>query len=201
MRNVLRKRGLLHGALLLVTVSLLAACGSPRPATESADHTHDKVAGANVDVSDHLPNAGLAELGQASDLVVFGHVVGVTEGVRIGSDPNAGYTVLTLAVDETLKGDAGRKMVDVAMLTQLQGTAVVFGGRPIPKVNDRGIWMLRPIAPEFGREGYVLTNQNSQVLAGEDGLTGGAASSRSAREITQLGDLTSVLDRLRAAVN
>jgi hypothetical protein len=200
MRNELRKRGLFRGALLLAMVWLLAACGSPRAATEGASHPHDNVGGGNVDVDGYLPNAGLADLGRASDLVVLGRVVAAVQGVRIGSDARMGYTILTLAVDETLKGDAGKKMVDVAMLTQLDGAAVAFEGRPTPKVNDRGIWMLQPIAPEFGRKGYVLTNQNSQILAGEDGLTGGAASSRSGREVAELGDLTSVLDQLRAAV-
>lgn len=161
MSNELRKRGLVRGVLLLIMVSLLAACGSPRPAGQSTDHTHDNIDGANIEVDDYLPDASLADLGRASDLVVLGRVVGSVDGIRIGVDPNASYTIVTVAVDETLKGDARAKTVDVAMLTRLDGVALVFGGRPTPKLDDRGIWMLRPIAAEFGREGYVLTNQNS----------------------------------------
>jgi hypothetical protein len=201
MRNELRKRGVFQAALLLAIVSFLVACGSSRQGAESADHTHDGVDGANVDVNDYLPDASLAELSLASDLVVLGHVVAAAEGVRIGTDASAGYTVVTLAVDETLKGDAATKTVDVAMLTHLNGDPAVFGGRPTPKVDDRGIWMLRPIAPEFGREGYVLTNQNSQILLGEKGLTGGAASAQSAQEVRRLGDLASVLEHVRAVAS
>jgi hypothetical protein len=201
MRIKPRERGLLHGVLVLALASLLAACGSAGPAADSAGHTHDDADGATVDVGDYLGDAGLAELSQASDLVVSGRVAALVKGVPIGSEPSARYTVLTVAVDETVKGDARKKTVDVAMLAELRGVAVTFGGRPIPRVNDRGVWLLRRIAPEFGRDGYVLTNQNGQILAGAGGLTGGAASSPSAREVKQLGDLTSVLDHLRAVVD
>jgi hypothetical protein len=185
-----------RGALLLALVALVAACGSPRRAAESTDHTHDAV---NTRVSDVLPEADLAELSRASDLVVSGLVVAVVDGVQIGSDADAGHSIVTVAVDEIVKGHAGTKTADVALLTSIHGTPVGIEGRPTPKVGDRGIWMLQPIAPEFGRKGYVLTNQNSQILAREEGLIGGEASSPSAREVKQLADLGRVLERLRAA--
>jgi hypothetical protein len=195
MGSGLRKTGL----LLLAVVSLVVACGSPPKAAGSADDTHDEA--VNTVVGDALPNADLAELGQASDLVIFGHVVKVVGGVQIGSDADAGHTVVTIAVDEILKGNAETKTVEVAMLTHIHGVPVEIVGRPTPKVDDRGIWMLRPIAAEFHRTGYVLTNQNSQILAGEDGLTGGDPSSPSAQEIKKLGNLDSVREHLRATAN
>jgi hypothetical protein len=241
MRRELRKPGL----LLLAVVWLVVACGSPRQAAGGGEHTHDgHDHGVTTVVGDVLPDADLAELGRASDLVVAGRVVAAVDGIQIGSDASADHTVLTVAVDEVVKGDAGTKdagtkdagtkdagtkdagtkdagtkdagtkdagtkdagtkdagtrAVEVAMLSRVQGVPVVIEGRPTPKVGDRGIWMLQPIAPEFGREGYVLTNQNSQILADEHGLTGGVESSPSAREVKRLGDLGRVLEHLRAA--
>jgi hypothetical protein len=199
MRSDLRKPGL----LLLALVSLVVACGSPRHAAESADHTHGADhthEEANTVVGDVLPDADLAELGRASDVAVLGQVVAAVDGVHFGSDTNADHTVVTVAVEEILKGDAGTKTVDVAMLTRVHGVPLVIAGRPTPKVDERGIWMLRAIPPEFGREGYVLTNQNSQILAGHHGLTSGDESSPSAQEVKRLGDLDSVLKHLRTAV-
>jgi hypothetical protein len=203
MRNELPRRGLMRGALVLVTVSLLAACGSNAPVTEEVAHTHaqDSADGANVDVSEYLPHAGLVELGRASDLVVSGRVVSVADGFQIGTDPGAEYTIVAVAVDEAVKGSAPARTVEVAMLTRLDSAPVVFEGRPVPKADDRGVWLLRAIAPEFQRKGYVLTNQNGQVLAGKDGVAGGESSSRFAREVRQAGDLATVLNRLRAAIN
>jgi hypothetical protein len=183
--------------LLLAVFSLAVACGSPRQAAEGDDHT-DTHEAVNTRVGDALPDADLAELGRVSELVVSGQVVTAVDGVRIGSDAAAGHTVVTLAVGEVVKGDAGTKTVDVAMLTRIDGVPVVMEGRPTPKAGDRGIWLLQPIAPEFKREGFVLTNQNSQILAGEHGLTGGVASSPSAREVERLGTLDRVLAHLRA---
>jgi hypothetical protein len=197
-------RGPVHSALLVALLLLLAACGSPQPAAEPAGHSHDDAEGVPLAITDHLPDAGLAELSRASELVVLGRVVGAVEGVRIGSDASAGYTILTVAVEEALKGterlsgDAPAKTVEVAMLTHLDGAPVAIAGRPTPAIDDRGVWLLQPIAPEFDRRGYVLTNQNSQILVDEHGLTGGVPSAPSAKEVAQLGDLPSVLDRIRA---
>ncbi|HEX5594713.1 MAG TPA: hypothetical protein VFX61_01630 [Micromonosporaceae bacterium] len=151
-------------------------------------------------MDDYLPDAGLKQLRDASDLVVLGHVVNTASGIRISEDPNVEYTILTVSVDEVLKGNAG-KTVDVALLTHIRRAAVGFDGRPTPKRGDRGVWLLTAIAPEFKREGYVLTNQNSQLLVKSDGagLIGGASSSPVAREIRELGGLPGVLNRLREA--
>lgn len=182
--------------LLLTVLLLVAACGSPRHASESTEHTHEET--VNTVVGDALPGADLSGLVRASDVAVSGHVVGVVDGIHFGDDTDADHTVVTVAVDEILKGGAGTEAVDVAMLTRVRGVPLVIAGRPTPQVGERGVWLLRAIPPEFGREGYVLTNQNSQILAGHHGLTFGEESSPAAQEVKRLGDLDSVLKHLRS---
>jgi len=194
------RRGLLVGALGLAAARVLSACGGASQHADGGEHVHDNANGANVDVSDYLPNAGLAELSDASELVVSGRVVGAVGGVQIGENKDLEYTIYTIAVDEVVKGSAGES-VEVALLTHIQRAPVVFDSRSTPKRGDRGIWLLTKIAPEFKRDGYVLTNQNSQLLVKPDGsgLTGGASSSLVAKEVKELGSLAGVLHRLRDA--
>lgn len=128
---------------------------------------------------------------------MLGRVVRVDAGMTIGQN-NATYALHHVEVQEVLRGTAAAKTVAVALLTHLDGNAITFAGRPNPPVGTQGVWLLRRIAPEFHQDGYVLTNQNSQLLLLPDGatLTGGSRNSAMARDAADLG-LTGVLQRLR----
>jgi hypothetical protein len=163
-------------------------------------HPHDEgTASGAPDVNDYLPDADLAQLSKASELVIFGSVIKAQSGVLIAEDKTAEYTVYTVEVKETLRGTAA-KTVDVALLTHLSKTEVRFESRPTPQIGDQAVWLLNPIAPEFKREGYVLTNLNSLIVAAANGsrLIGAPASSPAGKDIHKLGNLDALLAHLRA---
>jgi len=196
------RRALLGGLFGAGAVAVLAACGQSSPQdAHGDDHQHSDelpAEGGNVDISDFMPQAGLEELARASELVVLGGVVRIDAGITIGQN-NATYALHHVEAEEVLRGAAPAKTVAVALLTHLDGHPIEFAGRPNPAVGTRGVWLLQRIAPEFHQDGYVLTNQNSQLLIQSDGatLTGGSRNSAMAQDAAGLG-LQGVLARLRA---
>ena len=201
-RTDVRSR-LLRCTLGVAATLVLAACGmaSAHETANGGPAVAEAGSGqAVMDVDDYLPDADLAQLSTASDIVVYGRVVKTEPGVQIGEDKNAGYTIYTLDAGEMLSGNRAGT-IEVAMLTHIEQSEVRLEGRPTPQVGDAGVWFLTAIAPEFGRDGYVLTNQQGLLLVDDGGarLVGGRESSPLAAEVKALGsNVGAVLERLRS---
>jgi hypothetical protein len=202
------------GAAALAVV--LAGCGSDSPAPaaaadhDHATHQHDDDRSvyqhadgteANTDTDDSLYGADLKKLATASDLVVRGKVSKAQSGVPLAKgDPTALYTVYTVQVSDTVRG-VQAKQIDVALLTEISGAAVVVEERATPVVGSDVILTLTKIAPQFNREGYVLTNQTGLLVVGKDGnvVSGLANSSPVAKQAKALRTADQVLAELRSA--
>jgi hypothetical protein len=100
--------------------------------------------------------ADLTELRDVSDTVVFGRVAGTRFGAQLSEDPGADYTIYTLEVRETVaargRPDAPPKgqrttLVEVAVLTHLEGAPLWLEEHLTPQEGQTGIWFLRQIAP------------------------------------------------------
>lgn len=196
------------GALALASAA--AGCGtSPtvadagqRPHGDDHDHAahadaHADLAAANVD--DPYFEASLDELTTLSDLVLVGRVTRVEDGVRIGTDPATSYTVVTVEVGQLLKAmsrsGASVKQVKVALLSRIGGSPFVIKGRPIPKVGDRALYLLKKIAPEFNLDGYVLTNIGS-LLPVTGTVIESSSEAVAAQEAGLLGQLNKVIQEI-----
>lgn len=195
--------GRLFKWLGVASIALVVGCAQSDDTQSShasaSRHVDDAASHANSDVDDYLPGAGLERLTTASDLVVHGQVVSAESGVSIADDPSAKYTVFTVLVTEVIKGEVAQA-VDVAMLTELEGAPFVPAGRITPEPGVDGVWMLTKIAPEFGREGYVLTNHSGLLITQDDGgiLSGGGEESAVSSEVEELRNTNNLLDFLRA---
>lgn len=190
------------GTLLAVgALVLAAACAGDDPAAE-AGRTGGGDPTLVVQVRNPLMEADLATLSQASDLVVHGTVEAVETGVRIDGTELA-YSVFTVAVGEVLAGEAGGT-VQVAAATESRGRDIEVEGRPpLPEEGDDAVWFLNELAPEFGREGYVLSSPTG-LLAMDGGSvatpehTHGGEAPPAISEAEELGSEGEVLDHLRS---
>lgn len=168
------------GAAALAVV-LVGCGGSQEPQAAEHDHAshphdddrsfyqHTDGTEANTDTYDSIAGADLKGLAKASDLVVRGQITKAQKGVLIAKgDPTAKYTVFTVKVSDTVRG-AKAQQIDFALMAEISGTQVVVEDRPNPDVGSEVILVLTKIAPEFQREGYVLTNQSGLMLVNKDG--------------------------------
>ncbi|WP_020390209.1 hypothetical protein [Kribbella catacumbae] len=193
---------------------LLVGCGSsqePQAAEhDHATHQHDDDRSfyqhadgteANTDTYDSVPSADLKGLAKASDLVVRGQITKAQKGVLIAKgDPTAKYTVFTVKVSDTVRGNQAQQ-IDFALMTEISGSQVVVEDRPTPSVGSEVILTLTKIAPEFKREGYVLTNQSGLLLVKKDGtvVSGLEGSTPVAKQAKALRTADQVLAELRSA--
>jgi hypothetical protein len=192
----------------------LAGCGNSQ-APQAADHDHASHSHgddrsfyqhadgseANTDTYDSVAAADLKGLAKASDLVVRGTITKAQKGVLIAKgDPTAKYTVFTVKVSDTVRGNKARQ-IDLALMTEISGTQVVVEDRPTPSVGSEVILVLTKIAPEFNREGYVLTNQSGLLLVKKDGtvVTGLDGSTPVAKQAKALRTADQVVAELRSA--
>jgi hypothetical protein len=197
------RRGL-RGGGLLVTGALLtaAACAGGGPASEAGPGRDD--ATVVLRVRSPLASADLATLTQESDVAVHGTVEAIEPGVRIGP-PGLTYSVFTIAVDDVLAGQASGT-IQVAATTATDGHAVEVEGRPpLPEVGDDAVWFLNELAPEFGREGYVLSSPTGLVVMDGDTVatpehTHDDEEPPALAEAAELGSEAAVLDHVRAVV-
>lgn len=193
---------------------LMVGCGSgqePQAADhDHATHQHDDDRSvyrhadgteANTDTYDSIASADLKGLAKASDLVVRGQITKAQKGVLIAKgDPTAKYTVFTVKVSDTVRGVQSQQ-VDLALMTEISGSQVVVEDRPTPVVGSEVILVLTKIAPEFQREGYVLTNQSGLLLVKKDGtvVSGLDGSTPVAKQAKALRTADQVLAELRSA--
>ncbi len=193
---------------------LMVGCGSsqePQAADhDHATHQHDDDRSvyrhadgteANTDTYDSIASADLKGLAKASDLVVRGQITKAQTGVLIAKgDPTAKYTVFTVKVSDTVRGVQSQQ-VDLALMTEISGSQVVVEDRPTPVVGSEVILVLTKIAPEFEREGYVLTNQSGLLLVKKDGtvVSGLDGSTPVAKQAKALRTADQVLAELRSA--
>lgn len=115
-----------------------------------------------VEPDDEYSAATLEEAAAATGLVVRGTVTGEKSGVQIGMDTSIRYTLFEVDVKEVLSGPEVTR-VQVAISTEVDGQPMAVDGRVTPTVGDDIVWLLQPIAEEFGVEGYVLTAQTGLV--------------------------------------
>lgn len=191
-------RWLSLGSIAAIGMIVMSGCGgsSPEGATP-ARGGESAPAPTQVGIDDKLPRAGLEELASVSDLVVRGRVVGSKPGLElVKDDPAAKYTSFTIQVDEAVKGGRPTR-VDVALLTEVGGAPIQVEGRPSVKPGDEAIWLLTRIAPEFGFDGYVLTNQQSILPVNGTVVTTASSDTPLAREVAELKSTDRVLARLR----
>lgn len=177
-----------------------AACSGSGTATADGDDRGDEP--APMAAMDSVPYTGMADLSQESDLVVHGSVAAVEPGVPMGATgaSTVEYSIFTIEVDEVLAGE-GADRIEVALSTHFGGREVVLEGRPVPKVGDDGVWFLTEIAPEFERDGYVLTSTESLVLEAADAEAAGeglAEDSSLLADVEELGSLEDVVDHVRS---
>lgn len=186
-----------------MTMLLLAAACSGRDATDREQAAHDHDHGPNhepvtMQVDDPFAQADMATLSQESDAVVRGTVVAADGGVRVGSSDRLLYTAFTVEVDEALAGAPGDR-VEVILASEVDGRPVAIEGRPLPHVGDRGLWFLTAIAPQFQRDGYVLTGQSGLLLfEGDEVVGGGPGKSAVAAEVARLDSPEAVVDHVRS---
>lgn len=187
-------RSRLPGGGLLLAGSLLVGASCTASQTDAAS---DDETPAVMQALNPLPEADVATLGEESDAVVSGTVVEVESNVRIGPAVLT-YSVFTVEVDEVLAGEEVDR-VEVAMSTRFRGQAVAMEGRPEPEVGDSGVWFLTELAPEFDREGYVLTSTESLVLLEDGGIGEGLDEDSTLRAETEdLGSSEAVVDHVRS---
>ncbi|MEV8373808.1 hypothetical protein AB0P21_13770 [Kribbella sp. NPDC056861] len=187
----------------------LTGCGSqptvsaPPPAAAAAEHNHadhehsdahEDGSLANTIVDEPLAGADLQTLTKSTQLAVRGKITTVQTGVLLAKgDTSAKYSVFTIKVADTARGKA-QPTVQLALLQEIYGAAVVVEERPNPKVGDEVVALMTKIAPEFNHPGYVLTSQASlmlvkpdgQVVAGIEGSSPVAAQAKSLRTVDQV---------------
>lgn len=194
----------LGGGTLLTAGALLvaaAACGGDG-ASEAEARRHDDDPLLLMQVRSPLSQADLATLSQESDLVAHGTVEAVETDVRIGP-PDLTYDVFTVAVDEVLAGQ-GADTVEVAVATRSRGHEIAMEGRPpLPAVGDDATWFLDELAPQFGRQGYVMTSPSGLLAMDGDGFAApehphGEEPPPAISEADGLGSEDAVLDHLRS---
>jgi hypothetical protein len=196
-----RWRRLRSGTLVAAGALLVTAACSGDDVSE-ARRRHDDGPVLLMQVRTPLAQADLATLSQESDLVVHGTVEAIETGVRIGP-PDLTYSVFTIAVDEVLAGD-GAGTVEVAAATRSRGQEIAVEGRPpLPDVDDDATWFLDELAPEFDREGYVMTSPTGLLAMDGDTVavpqhTDGDEPPPAISEAEALGSEDAVLDHLRS---
>jgi hypothetical protein len=211
------RRLICSGAAALAALALVA-CGSrpsgdaPAPTGQAAhdhgDHAHsdgeyaehEDGSRANASVDGPLAGADLKQLTAKSELVVRGTVTSARADVPLAKgDPTAKYTIYTVKVQDVARGAAGAQ-VELALLTQIEGATIVFEERQNPKVGDSIVALLTRIAPEFGRPGYVLTDQSGLLVVKPDGqvISGIEGSSPVAAEAKRLRTVDQVLTTIRS---
>jgi hypothetical protein len=188
-----------------------AACGQGADAESARSGRGEAHAAADegehqpltMEVGDPLAQADIAGLAAASESVVRGTVVAAEEGVTFGGEWLQ-FTAYIVEVDEALSGalsGAAGARVRVIVESQVDGHDVVVEGRPVPETGDEGLWFLKPIAPRFDYDGYVLTGQAGLLLFdGDEVVGGGPHESPVATEVERLGSPHAVVERLRSVV-
>jgi hypothetical protein len=200
-RRARRRHPLRDGRLLIAGSFLAVAACAGTDSGEEALRASDETP-TIVRVRNPLPGADLATLSHESDAVVHGTVEAVESDVQIGP-PNLTYSVFTIDVDEVLVGD-GTDTVEVAAATGSRGHPINVEGRPdLPDVGDAAVWFLSELAPEFGRDGYVMTSPESLLVIDDDGAVDAHdehthAESVALAEADELGSEDAVLDHLRS---
>ncbi len=189
-------RNLRFASASLAGMAVLIGCGSASNSPTAGQHEHSQTSPAQVIIEDYLPGAGLQRLAKESDLVVRGDVINTQTGVTFAGAPDAEYTLFTIRVEEVLTGGQLDR-IQVFLLTEFGSAPFQPEGRPEMRLGDDGIWMVTQLAPDFGREGYVLTNQNSLLLVDKAGaVSGGSASAAVAREVRKLARVEPLLKYL-----
>jgi hypothetical protein len=193
-RRLSRRHGLLLPAIT-TGLFLAAGCGG----ADDPDHAAPDDEPMEMEVTDLLSGADMAELSQASDVVVRGTVTEAEAGLRIGED-RIRYTAFTVEVAEALAGDPGGPGDRLRMVftSHVGQQAIEMEGRPMPQVGDEGIWFLTRIDPQFGYDGYVLTGQAGELLLDGDRVVGGGpADLPVGTEVDRLGSPEAVVDHVR----
>ncbi len=197
-RRAMRRGSWIAIAALVVTAAAIFGLtfdSSDHPTT--TDTTEPERTTAIVSDTRH-EFASIADLVQASDLVVSGRVIAAEAGRVFGGEdvesPAAAIRshVLTLRVTAVLAGShaAGPNAVvlveEEAELTD--GSPVTIDGMRTSRVGDDGIWFLAASRdPDF--PGYVVVNSQGRYLLGTDSdrLQGGDASDALVGRLSALG--------------
>lgn len=187
----------------MALIGVLTACSVDvelDPETRRTVSPHPTAPSSPMHVDYRHDDVGLRDLAAMADLVVFGTVEAVETGVQVGPDPQVISAVVTVRVEEVLRGEP-EGPVKVALLTGVHGKSFALPGQAVPGVGTHGIWMLTKIGPQFAIEGYHPSSLSGEILFDAAGRVvtddaGGSDLPRGRQEAEQLGTLEKVLERL-----
>ncbi len=156
-----------RSVLLLLVPLLLAALLSwilwPRTESEAIDL-----------VSSGPSFATLAELDEASDLVVIGTVGQIDAGRTISddADPDAGITtsLIEIDVEQVLRGSAGATVVVEHETGLADGTPITVDGVAAPALGDRLLVFLVAGGSEAFPHHAIVSNEGRFVVSGTQAI-------------------------------
>ena len=128
----------------VVVLAAALAVGLAVTDDEAAAPESTSPAAIEVDADSIYDFGTLGEMVAASDAIVVGTVV-ATEPGRLVGDPAAGGVIsrlVTIEVDEALRGEIGATVVVEEEGTLPDGTPLIVNGVAPSEVGDHGIWFL-----------------------------------------------------------
>lgn len=187
------RRAVASIGLVAVLAPWVGSCSSGLTDRPASTRAVSDPAPPMVEPDEPLTDASLALVTKKSSRVVSGSVTGVRSGEHLGEDRTLEYSIITVRVDSSLRGDHSPSQVEIAMSSADEGTPFAVLGRPVPDTGQRAVWFLKTVDPAFGFDGYVLTWSGGQVrVDGNGNVIDDDGETTAAREAVTLKTLSAV---------